>query len=101
MRQLPPVLATKIEPVPSDFAPTFEDRGKYVRWADTLTVPDHGPIEVELGYSKAGGKADESKEAANLRARVWQTMELARLGRVDLLGYCLVSRHKGRAGKKA
>jgi hypothetical protein len=100
-RPLPPIIAALIKPVPGDFAPSFTDHGKFVRWADTLTVPDHGPIEVELGYSKAGGKADESKEAANLRARVWQTMELARLGRADLLGYCLVSRHKGRAGKKA
>jgi hypothetical protein len=94
MRQLHPVLATNIKPVPADFAPTFEDRGKYVRWADTLTVPGHGPLEVELGYSKAGGKADISKEQANLRAKAWQAMELARLGRLDLLSHCRVDRHK-------
>ena len=72
-----------------------------MRWHDTLIVKDHGPVEVELGYSKAGGKADVPKEEATLRAGIWQAMELARLGRLDLLGYCLVSRHQGRPGKKA
>ena len=100
-RPLPPAIALLIEPVPGDFAPTFTDHGRYCRWTATLIVKDHGPAEVELGYSKAGGKADESKEAANLRARAWQAMELARLGRIDHLGYCLVTRHKRDVGKKA
>ena len=101
-RLLHPTIALLIRPVPGDFRPDFTDSGRHVRWTATLTVKDHGPANVELGYSKAGGKADEGKEAANLRARAWQTMELARLGRIDLLGYCLVDRHKFRnAGKKA
>ena len=101
-RSLPPMIAALIAPIPGDFAPPFTEanKGRAVRWADTLIVKDHGPVEVELGYSKANGKADESKEAATLRAGVWQAMELARLGRLDLLGYCLVSRHKGRPGKQ-
>ena len=98
-RTLPPMIAALIKPVPGDFSPTFTDhtvkgRGAFVRWTETLTVTDHGPLEVELGFSRANGKADVSAEMANLRAGAWQAMELARLGRMDLLGYCSVSRHK-------
>lgn len=93
-RPLPPFIAAQVKPVPGDFAPNFVDHGNYVRWSDTLTVAGYGPAEVELGYSRAGGKANESKEAANLRARAWQTMELARLGQFDLLKYALATRHK-------
>jgi hypothetical protein len=99
-RTVHPTLAALIRPVPGDFAIVITDLGRAVRWSGTLTVAGHGPVEVELGYSKASGKADESKEQANLRAGAWQAMELARLGRLDLLGYCLVSRHKGRPGRK-
>ena len=98
-RVLPAVVAALVKPVPGDFSPTFTDGKGFVRWADTLIVANHGPAEVELGFSKAGGRADESAEMATLRAGVWQAMELARLGRLDLLGYCLVSRHKWRPGK--
>ncbi len=93
-RPLPPTIAALVRAVPSDFAPTFDDHGHYVRWGATLMVEGHGPLTVELGYSKASGKADEAKERANLRVRAWQTMELARLGRADLLAYCSADRHK-------
>lgn len=93
-RTLHPTVAALIRPVPGDFAPTFIDHGRYVRWSTFLEVTGHAPIEVELGYSKADGRADEAKERANLRARVWQTMELARLGRLDLIDYCQTNRHK-------
>jgi hypothetical protein len=93
-RTLPPALAALVRPVPSDFLINFQDHGRYVRWTATLMVVDHGPVQVELGYSKAGGKADEARERANLRARAWQCMELARLGRADMLDYCHVGRHK-------
>jgi hypothetical protein len=98
-RTLHPTLALLVKPIPNDFAPNFVEqkvkgRGTFVRWSDTLTVTGHGPADVELGFSKANGKADLSAELANLRAGAWQAMELARLGRMDLLGYCLVSRHK-------
>ncbi len=93
-RPLPATVAALVKPMPADFLVNFEDCGGYMRWSATLTVEGHGPVEVELGYSRAGGKADEAKERANLRARAWQTMELARLGQIDLLQYCLVARHK-------
>ena len=93
-RPLPANIAALIRPVPGDFAPSFDDHVRYVRWAATLTVEGYGPVNVELGYSRAAGKADENKEAANLRARIWQSMELARLGQIDLLQYCHVDRHK-------
>ena len=93
-RTLQPHVAALIRPMPSEFAVNFEDHGRLVRWADTLIVEGHGPIEVELGYSRAGGQADEGRERATLRASVWQAMELARLGRIDLLQFALVDRHK-------
>jgi hypothetical protein len=95
---MPPTLqahvAAQVRPMPDDFSVNFEDRGRSVRWSETLTVEGHGPIEVELGYSRAGGKADEATERRNLCASAWQAMELARLGRLDLLQFALVDRHK-------
>jgi hypothetical protein len=93
-RTLQAHVAAQVRPMPDDFSVNFEDRGRSVRWSDTLTVEGHGPIEVELGYSRAGGKADEATERRNLCASSWQAMELARLGRLDLLQFALVDRHK-------
>ena len=100
-RALPPTIAALLRPIPADFAVAFEDRGRLVRWSATLIVEGYGPIEVELGYSRAAGKVDEHKEQSNLRARIWQTLELARLGRGDLLDYCTVGRHDRRRVLKA
>ena len=93
-RTLPADVAALIRPIPDDFTPTFEDHGYYVRWGAIVDVAGSGPLSVELGYSKASGKADDHKERANLRAGAWQVTELARLGRGDLLGYCTVGRSK-------
>ena len=100
MRPLPPDVASGVKPVPADFAPMFTaPDSRYLRWAATLDVKGHGPVDVELGYHNRKGK--EADGPNHLRAGAWQATELARLGRIDLLGYCLVSRHKGRGGKKA
>jgi|HubBroStandDraft_3_1064219.scaffolds.fasta_scaffold60730_2 hypothetical protein len=93
-RALQPQVALLIRPIPSDFSVDFEDNGHFVRWKATLTVEGHGPIDVELGYSRAGGTADEAKERTNLRESAWQAMELARLGRLDMLQFCHVNRHQ-------
>jgi hypothetical protein len=93
-RTLQAHVAVLIQPMPRDFAVGFHDHGSYVRWHDTVTVEGHGPVDVELGYSRAGGRANEDQERANLRASVWQVIELARLGRIDLLDHCLTDRHK-------
>ena len=93
-RALPADVAGLILPIPDEFTPTFGDRGYYVRWGAIVDVTGSGPLSVELGYSKASGKADDPKERANLRADAWQVTELARLGRGDLLAYCTVGRHK-------
>lgn len=90
---LPTDVAELVQPVPAEFAPTFQDRGRYVRWAETLMVAGQ-PVSVELGYSQASGKADEITEQENLRKSAWQVTELARLGRRDLLAHCIVGRHK-------
>jgi hypothetical protein len=93
-RALPADVARQMTPMPPDFLINFEDHGHYVRWSATLTIEGQGPIEIELGYSRAGGKADEKAERMNLRESAWEVMELARLGRADLLQHCLVDRHK-------
>jgi len=93
-RSLPPDVAALVQPMPDDFQPSFEDRGYYVRWSATFDLPDQTKLEVELGFSRANGKVDINKERENLRAGAWQTTELARLGRRDLLAYCIVGRHK-------
>jgi hypothetical protein len=90
-RALPPDVVALVLPMPDGFAPTFEDHDRYVRWAATLTVEGVGPLDVELGFSKV---VDSPEQRVSLRASAWQAMELARLGRRDLLGYCMVGRHK-------
>lgn len=89
-RPLPADVAALVQPMPGDFAPEFEDRNSHVRWAATLECSG-ASIKVELGYSRAG---DDKAERENLRASAWQATELARLGRRDLLGYCMVGRFK-------
>lgn len=91
---LPSDVAELVHPMPADFNPPVEDMGRYARWAATLTVEGYGPVDVELGFSRAGGKSDEMKELENLRKGAWQVTELARLGRRDLLAHCIVGRHK-------
>ena len=93
LRMLQPHIAALVRPMPDDFSMNFEDHGRYVRWIDTLMVEGHGPVEVEIGYSRATGKGDETTERANLYAGAWQAIELARLGRIDLLEFCRVDRH--------
>lgn len=93
-RPLPADVAAQVRPMPADFNPDFEDRNSHVRWSATLDVAGSGPLDVELGFSRAGGKADEKIERANLRTSAWQATELARLGRRDVLDYCRVNRHK-------
>jgi hypothetical protein len=93
-RTLQADVAALVQPMPKDFAPSFQDMGRYVRWDATLDLPDGTTVNVELGFSRAAGKVDENKERENLRASAWQTTELARLGRRDLLDYCVVGRHK-------
>ena len=88
---LPAHVAERIRPVPSDFSPAFEDHPGYVRWAATLDVIPSGPMDVEIGFSKAGGDLAIRRE--RLRQSAWQAMELARLGQRGLLGYSSVTRH--------
>lgn len=98
-RVLPADVAPLVRPVPDDFLIAFDDHGHYVVWTAILTVTDYGPVNVELGFSRAGGRANEKQERVNLREGAWQVTELARLGRIDLLSFCMVDRHKRAAGK--
>lgn len=91
---IPRGISDQIRDMPADFAPTFVDHGRYVRWSTTLRPDGSPPVPVELGFSKASGKADMAAETENLRAGAWQATELARLGRADLLAIAHPDRHK-------
>ena len=88
-RHLPSDVAALLRPTPTDFLFKIEDHGHYLRWSATLDVDHHGQIEVELGFHGSNGHS-------HLRASAWQAMELARIGRLDLLSHCRVDRHKAR-----
>lgn len=92
-RHLPLDIARLVQPIPSSFAPTFEQPDhRYLRWSATLDVKGHGQAAVELGFHRR--KGDQPTAAEHLRASAWQATELARLGRIDLLKHCLKTRHK-------
>ena len=96
-RPLPPDVAEKVAPIPDDFKPTFEDHGRYLRWAGRVEVAGHGPVDLELGFHHHPGRRDSQADGPlSLRASAWQAMELARLGRLDLLSHALLHRHKAR-----
>ena len=89
-RILPAHVASQIQPMPPNFHPAFEDKGRYVRWSATLQVNGAGPLEVELGCIKRSGLM----YGVLLARSAWQAMELARIGRGDLLKHAAVGRHK-------
>ena len=91
-RVLPADVAAQVRPVPSDFNPTFEDRGTHLQWSATLDVHGGVLIDVELGISKQ--REDIAASTASLRDSAWQATELARIGRGDLLKHASVGRHK-------
>lgn len=93
MRPLPSAIARLVRPMPATFAPVLEDRGRFLRWSETLVV-NGASVAVELGFHRCG-KGDHAG-AVHLRAAAWQAIELARLGRFDLLNHCRVDRHRAR-----
>lgn len=97
IRKLPSDITVQVLPMPRDFAPTFEDHGRYLRWAATVEIEGHGSVALELGYHNHPTRKHSATAGPNhLRAAAWQATELARLGRMDLLGHALVRRHHGR-----
>ena len=95
MRTVPPAVAKLIRPMPVGFNPAVQDRGRYFWWGERFDVSGT-MVEVELGFSKAGGKADVPAEMARLKRGAWQLTELARLGRKDLMLYAEIGRHRNR-----
>lgn len=94
-RILPVAVLDQVRPVPDDFTPIFEaPDARYLRWSEIVEVKDHGLVHLELGYHIR--KGHEVPSGVALRAAAWQAMELARLGRVDLLSHARVDRHKAR-----
>ena len=92
-RVLPADVEALIRPIPDEFSPTFDEQQGYVQWTATLRIEGHGPLNVQLGFSLAANKANRAAEEKKLSASAWQAMELARLGRMDLLSHCVVDRH--------
>lgn len=91
-RVIPVDVVARMQPMPADFNPAFDDRGHYVKWSGALDLAS-GSMDAELGFSKQG-KAGIHTRREHLRKSVWTAMELARLGRRDLLNYCSVTRHR-------
>lgn len=92
-RVLPADVDALVRPVPDDFGPVFKEQNGYVEWTATLRIEGHGPLNVHLGFSLAANSANRAEEEKKLRAAAWQAMEIARLGRIDLLSHCVVDRH--------
>lgn len=104
MGPLPTGVIAGMNPMPADFTPSFEDRDKppHVYWGAGVAVTGLSePIAIELGFSKAGitSPVEDARRRERLRLQVCQIMELARLGRVDLMRHARADRHTGRKAK--
>jgi hypothetical protein len=76
--------------------------GKALKWSATLTLePTGARIQVEYGLRLPPHTNAEAMTALleSIRQTAWQTMELARLGREDLLHYLRTDRHSNRPAK--
>lgn len=85
---LPPDLAANLTPMPDDFAPSIQemDSGLFV-WRELLRDPDERAVVLE--YAIRG--ADKLPE---MRAEIWQAMELVRLGRLEFVKHMRPERHR-------
>ncbi len=86
--------------MPRDFNPDIQDSGNHYWWGEKLEVAGE-TMTVELGFSKAGGKANIPAEMRHLREGAWQLKELARIGRRDLMQYADIGRHRNRVNRAA
>lgn len=99
MRDLPADL--HIEPAPHKFTAHIvaTPDGRALKWNAQVSTPN-GPMRVEYGLRLRDGEASTIAEAIrSITETAWQTTELARLGRTDLLHYVTVGRHANRPNK--
>lgn len=95
---VPADVANLFQPIPDGFTPPCETEktGRVLIWRGS--VPDGQPnsaqrLKVEVGAVRAV-KGGDPAAYETLKAEVWQVMELARLGRQDLLSYARTDRRK-------
>lgn len=94
MTPIPDALRAHFNPMPPDFAPSIMEMPKAWAWRGRVEIASPGrvdKVECEYGLPKSMGHT-----AAELRAFVWEIMELGRLGRGDLLTFARVDRHSKR-----
>lgn len=94
MTPIPDALRAQFAPMPADFAPHIMETPKAWAWRGRVEVASPGrvdKIECEYGLPRSMDHA-----ADELRAFVWEIMELGRLGRGDLMGFARVDRHSKR-----
>ncbi len=99
MRNLPAGLV--LDPMPEDFTAhiVVTPDGRTLKWSAQVSTPK-GPLRVEYGLRIGdGGPKTITDAIASITATAWQTTELARLGRDDLLAYVRTDRHTNRPGK--
>ena len=97
-------IAAQIQPMPDDFTVPMQmsKNGMALAWYATLDTPA-GPIDVEYGVNLVSGSRETMDGAIRtILQTAWQSLELARLGRVELLHYIRKDRHTARpaAGRK-
>lgn len=99
MRALPADIV--LDPIPEKFTAHIivTPDGRTLKWSAQVSTPT-GPLRVEYGLRlKDGEQATIAAAIASVRATAWQTTELARLGRTELLNYVRTDRHTNRPGK--
>lgn len=99
---LPPDIRDLIRPIPADFtaAITQSEDGKTLNWIASVVIGEHGrSVRVEYGLRLPPASVDRDVMASlidSVRQTAWQTTELARLNRIDLITYLLADRHSSR-----
>lgn len=93
---VPAEVATLIQEIPKDFTVPYsiDKTGRVLKWSGSIPDADETSaqrIKIELGALRTGDVAADEKA---LYAEVWKVMELARLGRHDLLNHVRADRHK-------
>lgn len=99
MRDLP--ADVRLAPMPVGFTAhiVVTSDGRALKWNAQVSTPK-GPMRVEYGLRIPNQEVETLQRAiASITQTAWQTTELARLGRTELLAYVKTDRHTNRPGK--
>ena len=91
---IPASVRAKMLPAPQNWNPPIHEDDDRIWWRGIVTTSIGqrvSQLPVEYGFSKRNGP-----DRSVVKAVAWEITELARLGRLDLIGYARVDRHKGR-----